>query len=334
MSSVDVVVVDLVDSEGVTGVGFTYVIAGSGATVLAATREQIAQHVLGWPYLPPQALWQEIASGFGRTGLGPNLLALAAIDVAAWDLESRRRELPLGVAMGGAPRPVAVYGSGGFAASQSPTEAAEVAAAHAAMGLGAVKPRVRGARSDEPLLAAVREAVPSHVHVMADANEKCDLPNALWLLAAAKNNGVLFVEEPLPHSRLDGYRTLARSGGAAIAVGEHLQGEAFHPFIAERLTAVVQPDLAMAGGLTPILNVSRLCEMFGVSLSPHFLPGLFVHVAAASPAVVWLEQFPLLEPLFDGWPEVSADGTMKPRDAVGHGLCIPQDVRRRRGTSD
>ena len=83
MSSVDVVVVDLVDSDGVAGLGFTYVIGGSGATVLAAAREQIAQHVLGRPSLPPQALWRTIAAGFGRTGLGPNLLALAAIDVAA-----------------------------------------------------------------------------------------------------------------------------------------------------------------------------------------------------------------------------------------------------------
>jgi hypothetical protein len=64
-------------------------------------------------------------------------------------------------------------------------------------------------------------------------------------------------------------------------------------------------------------------------VSPHFLPGLFVHVAAVSPAIVWLEQFPLLEPLFDGWPQLSPDGTMSPRDVTGHGLTMPQDIRRR-----
>jgi L-alanine-DL-glutamate epimerase-like enolase superfamily enzyme len=85
----------------------------------------------------------------------------------------------------------------------------------------------------------------------------------------------------------------------------------------------------MAGGLTPILELSGLCDMYGLTVSPHFLPGLFVHVAAASPAVRWIEQFPLLEPLFDGWPELSPEGTLRPRDAEGHGLSIPQDVRRR-----
>ena len=84
-----------------------------------------------------------------------------------------------------------------------------------------------------------------------------------------------------------------------------------------------------AGGLTPILQVTALCESFGVSVSPHFLPGLFVHVAAASPAVTWLEDFPLLEPLFEGWPVMAADGTLAPGTASGHGLSLHADARRR-----
>ena len=51
-------------------------------------------------------------------------LALAAIDVAAWDLYASRLALPLGVAMGGSPRPVRVYGSGGFFAFAETTEQA------------------------------------------------------------------------------------------------------------------------------------------------------------------------------------------------------------------
>ena len=71
-----------------------------------------------------------------------------------------------------------------------------------------------------PLLAAVRNALPAHVQIMADANEKCDLPQALWLMALARDHGLLFVEEPLPARSLEGYRRLAASGGAAIATGD------------------------------------------------------------------------------------------------------------------
>jgi L-alanine-DL-glutamate epimerase-like enolase superfamily enzyme len=331
VSSVDLVIVDLVDSDGATGLGFTYVIGGSGsAAVLASAQEQLERCVAGQPIIPPAALWRRITAGFNRTGLGPNLVAVAAIDVAAWDLEARRRGVPLAAAMGGVARAVAVYGSGGFNAAQTPAEAAATAERHSARGYRAVKPRVRGARSDAALLDAVRAIVPDHVHLMADANEKCDLASARWLLACARDLGLLFVEEPLPAAALEGYRALTLGGGTAVATGEHLQGRgAFLPFIQEHLAAVMQPDLAMAGGLTPILEIAALCDAFDVGVSPHFLPGLFVHLAAASPAVTWLEDFPLVEPLFEGWPEMKADGTLEPRSSPGHGLALDPSARQR-----
>jgi len=174
----------------------------------------------------------------------------------------------------------------------------------------------------------VRAALPDHVQVMVDANEKCDLASARWLLAAARDRGVLFVEEPIQALAVDGYRALAGAGCATMAAGEHLQGRAaFLPFLSERLIGVVQPDLAMAGGLTPAIEIAGMAEAFGVSVSPHFLPGLFVHVAGVAPAVTWLEDFPLLEPLFEGWPELQANGMLAPRETPGHGLTLPAKVR-------
>ena len=183
------------------------------------------------------------------------VIVLAAIDVAMWDLHARRSRVSLGDALGGVARTVPVYGSGGFGPAQTPAAAADVALDLVEQGHLAVKPRLSGTRRDAEVLAAVRRAVPGHVHVMADANEKCDIATALWLLAAARDHQVLFVEEPLPAAWLDGYRTLAKHGGAAVATGEHLQGiGAFVPFAAGGLASVLQPDLAMAGGLTPILH--------------------------------------------------------------------------------
>jgi L-alanine-DL-glutamate epimerase-like enolase superfamily enzyme len=89
-------------------------------------------------------LWEGITKSFNRTGLGPNLLGLAAIDVAAWDLHARRLGLPLGAAMGGELRPVQVYGSGRFNAQQSASETVDIAREHLQRGLTAIKPRVSG----------------------------------------------------------------------------------------------------------------------------------------------------------------------------------------------
>lgn len=323
VAAVDVLLVELTDSDGVSGLGFSYVLGGGAAAVLAAANDQLERHVAGKPAGAPQALWRRVASAFNRTGLGPNIIALAALDVAMWDLWSKRQNLPLYAALGGEARAVDVYGSGAFNATQSPQEAVASALPQTARGLRALKPRVRGARSDAALLADVRKAVGDDVHIMTDANEKCDLASARWLLACARDQGLLFVEEPMPAYAVEGYRALNAAEPGLVASGEHLQGRhAFLPFVTGRLVNTIQPDLAMIGGLTPCLELAALADAHDIALSPHFLPGLFVHLACAAPCVKWIEEFPLLEPMFEGWPELDAHGRMTPRETPGHGLSL------------
>lgn len=325
VSAVGVLTVELFDADGASGFGFSYVLGGGpGADVAAsALHLQLKQFVLGKALPHPRALWESIIGSFNRTGLGPNLLALAAIDVAAWDLHARRLGLPLGAAMGGELRPIQVYGSGGFNAQQSASETADIACEHLQRGLTAVKPRVSGGPQDAERVGAVRASVGDAAHIMLDANEKSDLASAIWLMNVARENGVLFLEEPLASDAWSGYRAISRSPGPAIAWGEHAQSPGqFALFASDGLVSVLQPDLAMIGGLTPVLAVCSLAETTNTIVSPHFLPGLFVHVGAASRALRWLEEFPLLEGLFEGWPDIAADGTIMPRPVAGHGLRL------------
>jgi L-alanine-DL-glutamate epimerase-like enolase superfamily enzyme len=288
-----------------------------------AVRDQLARFVADQPAIPPRALWKKIQRTFNRSGFGPNLIGLAALDTAAWDLHARRAGVPLGVAMGGEPRFVPVYGSGGFNTDQSAAEAADVATGHLARGLRGVKPRVAGVPKDAKVLTAVRRAVGDAVHVMADANEKCDLASAQWLLNLAQDVGVLFVEEPLPSQAVSGYRLLKEATNVPIALGEHMQDSAqLAALMAERTVSVIQPDLAMIGGLTPVLDLAVTAEALDVTVSPHFLPGLFAHTAAATASLRWLEEFPLLEPLFEGWPTIGLEGTMSVTESPGHGLSL------------
>lgn len=96
----------------------------------------------------------------------------------------------------------------------------------------------------------------------------------------------------------------------------------------DQLVSVLHPDFAMIGGLTPCLEVARMAQAFGVSVSPHFLPGLFVHLAAASEAVHWLEDFPLLEEIVQGTPEMSREGTLMAGCGPGHGLAVDGEYRK------
>jgi L-alanine-DL-glutamate epimerase-like enolase superfamily enzyme len=329
ITHVDVVVVDMSDDVGTTGLGFTYALGGGGKVILECVRTQLDKAITGRALVHPNVLWETIASRFNRTGWGPNLVALAAIDLATWDLYSKTLGLPLASAVGGAPRPIPVYGSGGFTAAQSALEAAHVAEGYVKRGFQAVKPRAQGNISrDSQILKAVRRAVGDGATMMVDANEKCDLAGAKQLLLLARDHDVAFVEEPLPAHALSAYRALTRCAPVAIATGEHLQTIAdFLPYLSEGLIDVVQPDLAMMGGITPILKLCTLAETFNLTLSPHFLPGLFVHVAAASKTVRQLEEFPLIESLFEGWPTCDAQGRLMPGTENGHGLRLRSSQR-------
>jgi L-alanine-DL-glutamate epimerase-like enolase superfamily enzyme len=330
ITAVDVIVVEIADADGRTGLGFSYVLGGGGAVVRGHAAELLDRFVAGQPAIPPQALWRRMAGSLNRLGRGVGYLAIAAIDVAAWDLHAKALGVPLAVALGGVPRAVPVYGSGGFGPTQDPEDAIVRALAYAERGCKAVKLRVAGNTDDIARIGAVADQLPPDVDIMIDANEKCDLAHAQWLANACPNLGVLWLEEPLPASDVGAYRTLARNCPVAIATGEHLQGAVeFLPYLEARVPAVVQPDLAMVGGITEALRIAHLAEHFGVAVSPHFLPALFVHVAAAAPSIKWLEDFPLLEPLFEGLPEFGPDGLLSPLPTPGHGMRFAAGARER-----
>ena len=74
ITAVDVIVVDIEDSDGRTGTGFSYVLGGGGATVAAAAWDMLERFVAGQEIVPPRALWRRLAdlNGWARTVILPS----------------------------------------------------------------------------------------------------------------------------------------------------------------------------------------------------------------------------------------------------------------------
>ncbi len=330
ITEVDVIAVALEASTGETGMGFSYVLGGGGETVAATATRMLEKFVDATQQIPPPALWQRLAGSLNRLGRGTGYVAIGAIDLAAWDLWAKCQKITLAEALGGVPKPIKVYGSGGFGPTQAPEDAVRQALNYADHGCTAVKLRFAGNAADIDRLKAVAEALPAGVAVMGDANEKCDLVTAQWLANACADYNLMWLEEPLPAQDIVGYAALAAHSPVAIATGEHHQGLVeLAPFLEAKSCAVVQPDLAMIGGITEAMRVATVAGHYGVGVAPHFLPALFVHLAAVAPAVTWLEHFPLLEPLFDNPVDLDDDGNISPSTEPGHGLRWAEDARDR-----
>jgi L-alanine-DL-glutamate epimerase-like enolase superfamily enzyme len=334
-TSCDVVVTLLTGQDGLTGMGFAHVIMGRDDLPLLAARAQLERLVVGQELTHPLQLWRRLVASFGRSahnlrlGWGPQVAALASIDVAAWDLYAKSLGVPVGVAMGGTPRRVAVYGGEGFLRGQDPDEAADIAEHHIRAGARGVKIRGGCTPHDEKLLRAVAERIDGRIDLMIDVNQTGTLATAARTLHYAAEYGVRFVEEPLPVSYTAGYEELARTAVAPIATGENLRGAAeAAPFVINRWCSLIQPDLAAMGGLTECLRVAQLADHCNVEVAPHFLPGIFIQLAAAVPHLTWLEDHPTIEGIFSEQPRMEADGYMSLPTAAGHGLVLSDDARK------
>lgn len=319
ITAVEVILVHITSSTGHEGWGFSYVLRGHWGASLAAARD-IAADLVGRPVPHPESAWRVAVSGFNRTGAGPNLIGLAAVDVALWDLWGKLQGRSIAALLGSVDASCPVYASAGFSAGQDADEAAEIASLAVGTGYCGVKPRLSGGAEDRALLERVRAMIGPDALLLADANEKLSLPQALALARYGAEVRLDYLEEPLPSHDLDGWRVLAAKSPVALAMGEHFQDDlSTIPALKEKLVALIQPDLAMMGGLTPCLRLARAAELFGVQVSPHFLSGLFVQLHPACPALTMLEDFPLIEPLFEGWPALLG-GKLHPTDRAGHGL--------------
>jgi L-alanine-DL-glutamate epimerase-like enolase superfamily enzyme len=113
-----------------------------------------------------------------------------------------------------------------------------------------------------------------------------------------------------------------------IATGENLCGTVeAAPYLFGHWCKLIQPDLTVMGGLSECLRTAQLAEHAGIATAPHFLPGLFVQLAAAAPNVTWLEDFATVEPVFSGMPVMDSDGYMTLPALPGHGLEIADGAR-------
>lgn len=130
----------------------------------------------------------------------------------------------------------------------------------------------------------------------------------------------------MPAENWGAYRLLTARSAVPIAAGEHLAGHGeFTSYVTDGLCSVLQPDSALAGGIT---EVARACDMAAehrVPVTLHSLAELHVHLAVAKSAVIYVEHFPILGHLITE-PLDQRDGAVSPTSRPGHGIKWDRDA--------
>ncbi|MEV6110163.1 mandelate racemase/muconate lactonizing enzyme family protein [Streptomyces sp. NPDC051940] len=329
MTEVAFLFAEITTEQGHEGVGFSYSKRAGGPAQFAHAAE-VAPLLIGEDPSDIGKIWTKLVWGgasVGRSGLATQ--AIAAIDVALWDLKARRAGLPLAKLLGAHRDSVRCYNtSGGFL--HAPLEQVlDNATASVEQGIGGIKIKVGQPDTAEDLrrVTAVREHLGDGVPLMVDANQQWDRATALRVGRALERFDLTWIEEPLDAYDAEGHAALAAALDTPVASGEMLASVAEHAeLIRHRSVDIIQPDAPRVGGITQFLKLAALAEHHGLDLAPHFAMEIHLHLAAAYPIEPWVEHFDWLDPLFNERLEIR-DGRMLVPQRPGLGITLSDQCR-------
>ena len=329
MTEVHFLFAEITTADGFEGVGFSYSKRAGGPAQFAHAR-QVADNLLGEDpndigRLYVKLLWA--GASVGRSGVA--VQALAAIDVALWDLKARRAGLPLAKLIGAHRDSVRTYNTSGGFLNAPLEQVLENATAAREAGIGGIKIKVGHPdhRVDMTRLDAMRTHLGGDFPLMADANQQWDRPTALRMCRTMEPYNLTWIEEPLDAYDYVGHADLARAIDTPIATGEMLASVAEHVKLIEQGSCdVIQPDAPRVGGITEFLKLTTLAAQAGLTLAPHFAMEIHCHLAATYPSEPWVEHFDWLDPLFNERMAI-ADGRMIVSDRPGLGITLSDQLR-------
>ena len=319
----ETVFVDIETEDGAVGTGYAYTIGTGGRAVMELLRADILHLLIGEEPTEVEALWQKLYWATHATAVGAiTSLALAAIDIALWDLKGKSLGEPVWRLAGGAQHGVPIYDTEHGWLHLTSDDLIAGARESLANGMGGVKIKVGKPTGEEDAerLAAVRQAIGARTDLMVDANQAFTAAEARRRARLFEDLNLLWFEEPLLANDISGHRRLAASTTIPVAVGESIYSlGTFREYLAADAASVLQPDVARVGGITPWLKVAHTAEAFNVKVAPHFLMELHVSLACAVPNAMYVEYIPQLAPLCLSRFEI-LDGLAIPPSAPGIGI--------------
>ena len=300
----------IVTQDGLEGYGFTGTHAHlpSDRLIAACIGECYAPLLLNEDAGDSDRLWQKLAHHpplrwVGRAGI-PHI-ALAAIDIALWDLRAKHARLPLWKLLGGATVDrLDAYNTdiGWLSFSQAQlvdgckSAIEQEGFRRLKIKIGHVDPMI-----DIERLSAVRKAVGPSVTIATDANGKWDLPTCRRFCAQAEALDLFWIEEPMWFDDIRSHAELARSTAIPIALGEQLYSEdAFATFFDAGAVHYAQPDVTRLGGITEYIRVAHAAHTRRLPVVAHVgdMGQMHVHLSYWHPATSMLEYIPWVRECF------------------------------------
>jgi mandelate racemase len=321
ITQVPFVLVDLATSAGVIGRSYLFCITPAALKATVAMLDAMAPQIAGQA-LAPVTLYGMLEKRFtllGTTGI--TSMAMAGIDMAAWDALAIEAGQPLVRLLGSTPRPVAAYNSCGLGL-MGPDKVAREAVELLAGGFTAVKLRLGYATLEEDVAAvrAVQAALPPGTALMSDYNQALDPTEAIRRGHALDDLGLAWIEEPVCAEDHAGCARVAAALSTPVQIGENYWGPRdMARAVAAGASDYVMPDAMRIGGVTGWLRAAAIADAAALPMSTHLFPEVSAHLMCVTPTAHWLEYVDWISPVLARPLEIRA-GHVVPAEAPGTGI--------------
>ncbi len=352
ISSCDMALVAITLENGVVGYGEAKAAVGSQGSCAALVNiieNDLKPQLIGQDSAQISRLWSQLYNGvrsgysetegrsfhvLGRRGIW--ISAMSGVDLALWDLAGKRLNTPVLDLIGGAMRDkMQAYARGGWADVNAIGEQLRSYVKH---GFKSVKMRVGvmdgTVSASVARVMAAREALGPDYDIMVDAHGTYNAVEAKEFSRRTADLNLRWFEEPTSADSRKAMTAVRRDAHMPISMGEsEFTCFDFQDLIDREAADILQPDMAICGGMTEGLKISSLAFANQLELAPHcwgsafsFMAGLTL--AFSSPAARIIEfslgANPLLKDLVHETIEAE-DGSFLPPQRPGWGLSVNED---------
>lgn len=287
--------------EGIDGWG--EMISGTKTETVVAGAKEIGANLIGRDPFEIERLWQELYKSFFRGG-PINGTIVSGLEMALWDIKGKYFGVPVYELLGGKARDrIKVYS---WIGGDRPDDVAKSAVERRNMGFDAVKMNATAelhyidsfCKIQEVVerVASIREVCGYDFGIAVDFHGRVHKPMAKVLARELEPYKLMFLEEVVLPENHESFREVANQVSTPLATGERLITRwQYKDLFKEGVVDIVQPDVALVGGILEARKIIAMAEAFDMAAAPHAPYGPIalaatLQVDACSPNVFIQEQ--------------------------------------------